>query len=85
MIYNRFTLPWFRVSYRDGVMEHEPRPCAAVKGTQIMVGKLMHSPWLLLLFHCDLFSRKYLCNKLMTLSLICDIISGLFMCEQHYA
>lgn len=27
----------YRVSYRDGVMEHEPRPCAAVKGTQIMV------------------------------------------------
>lgn len=28
---------WFRVSYRDGVMEHEPKACAAVKGTQIMV------------------------------------------------
>lgn len=27
----------FRVSYRDGVMEDEPKPCAAVKGTQIMV------------------------------------------------
>ena len=27
----------FRVSYRDGVMEHEPKACAAVKGTQIMV------------------------------------------------
>lgn len=57
-------LLWFRVSYRDGVMEHEPRPCAAVKGTQIMVGKLMLSSWLLLLFHCDLFSRKYLYIKL---------------------
>lgn len=27
----------FRVSYRDGVMENEPKACAAVKGTQIMV------------------------------------------------
>ena len=26
-----------RVSYRDGVMAHEPKACAAVKGTQIMV------------------------------------------------
>lgn len=26
-----------RASYRDGVMELEPKPCAAVKGTQIMV------------------------------------------------
>lgn len=26
-----------RVSYRDGIMEHEPKACAAVKGTQIMV------------------------------------------------
>jgi len=66
-------------------MQYEPMPCAAFKGTQIMVGKRMPSPWLLLLFHCDLFSCKYLCNKVMTLSLICDIINGLFMCEQHYA
>lgn len=29
---------WFcRVSYRDGVMENEPKACAAVKGTQIVV------------------------------------------------
>uniref|UniRef100_A0A2P2LUN6 DNA mismatch repair protein MLH1-like n=1 Tax=Rhizophora mucronata TaxID=61149 RepID=A0A2P2LUN6_RHIMU len=27
----------YRVSYRDGVMEHQPKACAAVKGTQIMV------------------------------------------------
>lgn len=26
-----------RVLYRDGIMEHEPKACAAVKGTQIMV------------------------------------------------
>ena len=31
---------WFlyiRVSYRDGVMEHEPQAIAAVKGTRITV------------------------------------------------
>ncbi|XP_020531791.1 DNA mismatch repair protein MLH1 isoform X1 [Amborella trichopoda] len=33
----------YRVSYRDGVMEHEPRPCAAVKGTQIMVENLFYN------------------------------------------
>lgn len=26
-----------RASYRDGMMEYEPKACAAVKGTQIMV------------------------------------------------
>lgn len=35
LVYYAFVL--FRVSYRDGVMEHEPKACAAVKGTQIMV------------------------------------------------
>jgi hypothetical protein len=35
MIITMFPL---RVSYRDGVMENEPKPCAAVKGTQVMVG-----------------------------------------------
>lgn len=39
VIFNIFLMPIFRVSYRDGVMEHEPRPCAAVRGTQIMVGQ----------------------------------------------
>ncbi|CAN6458460.1 unnamed protein product [Victoria cruziana] len=33
----------YRVSYRDGVMEHEPRPCAAVKGTQVMVENLFYN------------------------------------------
>ncbi|KAM3712202.1 hypothetical protein ACJW31_01G164000 [Castanea mollissima] len=33
----------YRVSYRDGVMEHEPKPCAAVKGTQIMVENLFYN------------------------------------------
>ncbi|XP_020531709.1 DNA mismatch repair protein MLH1 [Amborella trichopoda] len=33
----------YRVSYRDGVMEYEPRPCATVKGTQIMVENLFYN------------------------------------------
>ncbi|KAL4651760.1 hypothetical protein ACB092_01G184500 [Castanea dentata] len=33
----------YRVSYRDGVMDHEPKPCAAVKGTQIMVENLFYN------------------------------------------
>ncbi|KAE8820568.1 DNA mismatch repair protein MLH1 [Hordeum vulgare] len=31
------------VSYRDGVMENDPKPCAAVKGTQIMVENLFYN------------------------------------------
>ncbi|OIV95526.1 hypothetical protein TanjilG_11110 [Lupinus angustifolius] len=30
----------YRVSYKDGAMEHEPKPCAAVKGTQVTVENL---------------------------------------------
>ncbi|XP_059630978.1 DNA mismatch repair protein MLH1-like [Cornus florida] len=33
----------YRVSYRDGVMEHEPKACAAVKGTQIMIENLFYN------------------------------------------
>nr|XP_015649877.1 DNA mismatch repair protein MLH1 isoform X2 [Oryza sativa Japonica Group] len=33
----------YRVSYRDGVMENEPKPCAAVKGTQVMVENLFYN------------------------------------------
>ncbi|CAO1943126.1 unnamed protein product [Urochloa humidicola] len=33
----------YRVSYKDGVMENEPKPCAAVKGTQIMVENLFYN------------------------------------------
>lgn len=33
----------YRVSYKDGVMEHEPKPCAAVKGTQIMIENLFYN------------------------------------------
>lgn len=33
----------YRVSYRDGVMEHEPKACAAVKGTQITIENLFYN------------------------------------------
>ncbi|KAK3164122.1 hypothetical protein QOZ80_1AG0012960 [Eleusine coracana subsp. coracana] len=33
----------YRASYKDGVMENEPKPCAAVKGTQIMVENLFYN------------------------------------------
>ncbi|KAK1433376.1 hypothetical protein QVD17_10286 [Tagetes erecta] len=33
----------YRVSYRDGVMEHEPRACAAVKGTQVLIENLFYN------------------------------------------
>ncbi|XP_021845672.1 DNA mismatch repair protein MLH1 isoform X2 [Spinacia oleracea] len=33
----------YRASYRDGVMENEPKPCAAVKGTQIMIENLFYN------------------------------------------
>ncbi|XP_057531841.1 DNA mismatch repair protein MLH1 isoform X2 [Amaranthus tricolor] len=33
----------YRVSYKDGVMENEPKPCAAVKGTQIMIENLFYN------------------------------------------
>ncbi|KAL2653676.1 hypothetical protein R1flu_021804 [Riccia fluitans] len=33
----------YKVSYKDGTMEGEPRPCAAVKGTQIMVENLFYN------------------------------------------
>lgn len=39
----RGQLHGYRVSYRDGVMEHEPKACAAVKGTQIMVENLFYN------------------------------------------
>ncbi|KAE8810407.1 DNA mismatch repair protein MLH1 [Hordeum vulgare] len=31
------------VSYRDGVLENDPKPCGAVKGTQIMVENLFYN------------------------------------------
>ena len=33
---------FYRVSYKEGAVEGEMRPCAAVKGTQITVSVNMH-------------------------------------------
>ncbi|KAL2467588.1 DNA mismatch repair protein MLH1 [Forsythia ovata] len=33
----------YRATYRDGIMEHEPKACAAVKGTQIMIENLFYN------------------------------------------
>ncbi|KAL0360020.1 UNVERIFIED_CONTAM: DNA mismatch repair protein MLH1 [Sesamum radiatum] len=33
----------YRATYKDGVMEHEPKACAAVKGTQIMIENLFYN------------------------------------------
>lgn len=33
----------YRATYRDGMMEHEPKACAAVKGTQITVENLFYN------------------------------------------
>ncbi|RYQ86999.1 hypothetical protein Ahy_B09g094498 [Arachis hypogaea] len=56
----------YRVSYRDGLMENEPRPCAAVKGTQIMVENL---------FYNMAARRKTLQNASDDYSKIVDLIS----------
>ncbi|KAJ0977302.1 hypothetical protein J5N97_012776 [Dioscorea zingiberensis] len=74
----------YRVSYRDGVMEHEPRPCAAVKGTQIMVENL---------FYNMIARRKNLQNSNDDYPKIVDLISRFaihyinvsFSCRKHGA
>ncbi|KAL6512140.1 DNA mismatch repair protein [Orobanche gracilis] len=33
----------YRATYKDGMMEHEPKACAAVKGTQIMIENLFYN------------------------------------------
>ncbi|XP_061337370.1 DNA mismatch repair protein MLH1 isoform X2 [Gastrolobium bilobum] len=74
----------YRVSYRDGVMEHEPRPCAAVKGTQIMVENL---------FYNMAARRKTLQNSSDDYSKIVDLVSRFaihhtnvsFSCRKHGA
>nr|XP_043616694.1 DNA mismatch repair protein MLH1 isoform X2 [Erigeron canadensis] len=33
----------YKVTYKDGVMEHEPKACAAVKGTQIVIENLFYN------------------------------------------
>ncbi|XP_044464163.1 DNA mismatch repair protein MLH1 isoform X2 [Mangifera indica] len=74
----------YRVSYRDGVMEHEPKPCAAVKGTQIMVENL---------FYNMIARRKTLQNSSDDYTKIVDLLSRLaihhinvgFSCRKHGA
>ncbi|KAJ4965627.1 hypothetical protein NE237_017476 [Protea cynaroides] len=74
----------YRVSYRDGVMEHQPRPCAAVKGTQIMIENL---------FYNMTARRKTLQNSADDYSKIVDLISRFsihhtevsFSCRKHGA
>ncbi|KAG0493187.1 hypothetical protein HPP92_004181 [Vanilla planifolia] len=74
----------YRVSYRDGVMEHEPKPCAAVKGTQIMVENL---------FYNMIARRKTLQNSNDDYPKIVDLISRFaihhtnvsFTCRKHGA
>ncbi|XP_057974528.1 DNA mismatch repair protein MLH1 isoform X2 [Malania oleifera] len=73
-----------RVSYRDGVMEHEPKACAAVKGTQIMVENL---------FYNMTARKKTLQNTADDYSKIVDLLSRLaihhinvsFSCRKHGA
>ncbi|XP_004499581.1 DNA mismatch repair protein MLH1 [Cicer arietinum] len=74
----------YRVSYRDGVMDHEPRPCAAVKGTQIMVENL---------FYNMASRKKTLQNSSDDYSKIVDVVSRFaihhinvsFSCRKHGA
>ncbi|XP_021287990.1 DNA mismatch repair protein MLH1 isoform X3 [Herrania umbratica] len=56
----------YRVSYRDGMMEHEPKACAAVKGTQIMVENL---------FYNMIARRKTLQNSADDYTKIVDVLS----------
>ncbi|KAK7260352.1 hypothetical protein RIF29_26325 [Crotalaria pallida] len=74
----------YRVSYRDGAMEHEPRACAAVKGTQIMVENL---------FYNMTARKKTLQNSADDYSKIVDLVSRFaihhinvsFSCRKHGA
>ncbi|KAB1204751.1 DNA mismatch repair protein MLH1 [Morella rubra] len=74
----------YRVSYRDGAMEHEPKACAAVKGTQIMVENL---------FYNMIARRKTLQNSADDYSKIVDLLSRFaihhmhvgFSCRKHGA
>lgn len=74
----------YRVSYRDGVMEHEPKACAAVKGTQIMVENL---------FYNMIARRKTLQNAADDYPKIVDLLSRFaihhvhvgFSCRKHGA
>ncbi|XP_010272554.1 PREDICTED: DNA mismatch repair protein MLH1 isoform X2 [Nelumbo nucifera] len=74
----------YRVSYRDGAMENEPKACAAVKGTQIMIENL---------FFNMSARRKTLQNSADDYSKIVDLISRFaihhinvgFSCRKHGA
>ncbi|KAI5069224.1 hypothetical protein GOP47_0015525 [Adiantum capillus-veneris] len=72
----------YRASYKDGVMEGEPRPCAAVKGTQIMVENL---------FYNVAARRKAFKNPAEEYGRILDVVSKFsihknevsFLCKKH--
>ncbi|XP_047323377.1 DNA mismatch repair protein MLH1 [Impatiens glandulifera] len=74
----------YRVSYRDGVMEHEPKACAAVKGTQIMIENL---------FYNMSARRKSLQNTVCDYPKVVDLLSRFaihhnnvsFSCRKHGA
>ncbi|XP_031389747.1 DNA mismatch repair protein MLH1 isoform X4 [Punica granatum] len=74
----------YRVSYRDGIMENEPKACAAVKGTQIMVENL---------FYNMAARRKTLQNSADDYTKIVDLLSRFsihhtnlsFSCRKHGA
>nr|XP_028946194.1 LOW QUALITY PROTEIN: DNA mismatch repair protein MLH1 [Malus domestica] len=74
----------YRVSYKDGVMEHEPKACAAVKGTQITIENL---------FYNMTARRKTLQNSADDYSKIVDLLSRFaihhmnvsFSCRKHGA
>ncbi|KAK4838439.1 hypothetical protein QYF36_013745 [Acer negundo] len=74
----------YRASYRDGAMENEPKACAAVKGTQIMVENL---------FYNMIARRKTLQNSSDDYTKIVDLLSRFaihhtnvsFSCRKHGA
>ncbi|KAK8591783.1 hypothetical protein V6N13_031813 [Hibiscus sabdariffa] len=80
----RGQLHGYRVSYRDGVMEHEPKACAAVKGTQIVIENL---------FYNMIARRKTLQNSTDDYTKIVDLLSRFaihhidvsFSCRKHGA
>ncbi|KAG8472714.1 hypothetical protein CXB51_034743 [Gossypium anomalum] len=80
----RGQLHGYRVSYRDGVMENEPKACAAVKGTQILIENL---------FYNMVARRKTLQNSADDYTKIVDLLSRFaihhidvsFSCRKHGA
>lgn len=80
----RGQLHGYRVPYRDGVMENEPKACAAVKGTQIVIENL---------FYNMVARRKTLQNSADDYTKIVDLLSRFaihhidvsFSCRKHGA